>query len=95
MISSDQQWLTFCNNQLTKSLQPDPARFLRPDGLPPLIVPDTRRPGALMPPISLRLPPAVVADLEGQAARLGCSRAALTRALLAQGVAQLREAMPA
>jgi hypothetical protein len=60
---------------------------------PPLIVPDTRRPGALLPPLSLRLPPALVSDLDGQAARLGCSRAALSRALLSQGVAQLREAL--
>ena len=61
----------------------------------PLIVPDTRRPGALTGPHTLRLEPDVVKELEGQAARLGCSRAALHRALLAQGVAQLREAMPA
>jgi hypothetical protein len=63
--------------------------------LPPLIVPDTRRPGALTSPQTLRLEPAVMAELDGQAARLGCSRAALSRALLAQGVAQLREALPA
>ena len=62
---------------------------------PPLIVPDTRRPGALTPPLSLRLERSVLTDLDGQAARLGCSRAALHRALVAQGVAQLREAMPA
>ena len=61
----------------------------------PLIVPDTRRPGALTEPHTLRLEPAVVAELEGQAARLGCSRAALHRALLARGVAELREALPA
>ncbi|MEY3463978.1 MAG: hypothetical protein RLZZ468_1756 [Cyanobacteriota bacterium] len=61
----------------------------------PLIVPDTRRPGALLPPLSLRLPAALVADLDGQAARLGCSRAALSRALLSRGVAQLQETMPA
>ena len=59
---------------------------------PPLIVPDTRRPGALLPPLPLRLEPAVIVELDGQAARLGCSRVALIRALLAQGVAQLREA---
>lgn len=62
---------------------------------PPLIVPDTRRPGALLPPLSLRLPPALVADLDGQAARLGCSRAALSRALLSRGVEQLQESSPA
>lgn len=62
---------------------------------PPLIVPDTRRPGALQAPWPVRLPPALVADLDGQAEALGCSRAALTRALLTQGVAQLREALTA
>ncbi|MFN7228285.1 MAG: hypothetical protein ACK5UG_04435 [Synechococcaceae cyanobacterium] len=59
----------------------------------PLIVPDTRRRGALSPPLSLRLPPALASDLDGQAARLGCSRAALSRALLAQASAQLAEAL--
>ncbi len=62
---------------------------------PPLIVPDMNRPGALLPPLSMRLPADVVADLDGHAARLGCSRVALSRALLAQGVAQLRDALPA
>lgn len=62
---------------------------------PPLVVPDTRRPGALLPPISLRLSPALVADLETQAAVLGCSRAALSRALLVQASAQLAEALAA
>lgn len=61
---------------------------------PPLIVPDLNRPGALLPQ-SVRLPPALVADLDGQAARLGCSRAALSRALLTQASAQLREALAA
>ena len=58
------------------------------------VVPDTRRPGALLPLMSLRMPPGLVADLDGHAARLGCSRAALSRALLVQGVAQLRDARP-
>ena len=62
---------------------------------PPLIVPDTRRPGALLPPLSLRLPPALLADLERQAARLGCSRTALSRALLAPASAWLAEALAA
>lgn len=62
---------------------------------PPLIVADIRRPGALMPPMSLRLPPSLVADLDGQAAQLGCSRAALSRALLAQASAQLADALAA
>lgn len=62
---------------------------------PPLIVPDTRRPGALLPPRGLRLQPDVGAALDTYAARLGCSSAALTRALVAQGVAQLAEALAA
>jgi hypothetical protein len=61
---------------------------------PPLVIPDLNRPGALLPQ-SLRLPPKLVADLDGQAVRLGCSRAALSRALLSRGVEQLRESMPA
>ena len=61
---------------------------------PPLIVPDIRRPGALLTPMSMRLPPALVVDLDAQAIRLGCSRVALSRALLARGVEQLKEARP-
>lgn len=60
----------------------------------PFVVPDQHRPGVLLPPRGLRLPPTVAADLDAQAARLGCSSAALTRALVAQGVAQLREGLP-
>jgi hypothetical protein len=60
-----------------------------------LMVADTRRPGALLPPLSVRLPPALVSDIDGQAARLGCSRVALIRALLARQVAQLQEALAA
>jgi hypothetical protein len=61
---------------------------------PPLIVPDTRRPGASMQLLTMRLPPALVADLDELAARLGCSRVALIRTLLTQGVAQLKEVLP-
>jgi hypothetical protein len=55
---------------------------------PLTIVPDAWRPA----PLSLRLTPELAADLDTQAARLGCSRAALSRALIARGVQQLREA---
>ena len=58
----------------------------------PLIVPDLRRPGGLSQPLNFRLPPRLVADLDAQASRLGCSRVALSRALLARGVEQLKEA---
>jgi hypothetical protein len=58
---------------------------------PPLIVPDMNRPGALLPPLSMRMPPALVADLDGHAARLGCSRIALIRRLLAQQLEELRK----
>jgi hypothetical protein len=64
------------------------------DAAPPLIVPDTRRPGASMQLLTMRLPPALVADLDELAARLGCSRVALIRTLLTQGVAQLKEVLP-
>jgi hypothetical protein len=64
------------------------------DGAIPFHVPDQNRSGALLPPRGLRLPPQVGAAIDTHAARLGCSSAALTRALVAQGVAQLREALP-
>jgi hypothetical protein len=63
-------------------------------GVHPLHVPDQNRSGALLPPRGLRLPPQVGAALDTHAARLGCSSAALTRALVAEGVKQLQEAMP-
>lgn len=63
-------------------------------GVPPLHVPDQHRTGALLPPRSLRLQPQVGAAVDAYAARLGCSSAALTRVLLAQGVERLQEAMP-
>jgi hypothetical protein len=37
----------------------------------------------------LKLPPAALAQLQAQADRLGCSRTALARTLLLQGLAQL------
>lgn len=64
------------------------------DGVAPFHVPDQHRPGALLPPRGLRLPPQVGAAIDTHAARLGCSSAALTRALVAQGVERLQEAMP-
>lgn len=57
-----------------------------------MVVPDYRCPGQSLPPISLRLPPMVVADLGQQAQRLQTTRAGLARALLAQGLERLKAA---
>lgn len=57
-----------------------------------IVVADYRRPGQPLPPWSLRLPPTVAADLEQQAGRLQTTRAGLARALLAQGLANLKAA---
>ena len=76
------------------ALDQAPAAGPTDEQIADLIVPDTRRPGALLPPLTLRLQPALVADLDGHAARLGCSRVALVRTLLAQEVAKLKDAMP-
>lgn len=46
-------------------------------------------------PLSLCLTPELAADLDTQAARLGCSRVALSSALIARGVQQLIEATAA
>ena len=56
-------------------------------------VPDQNRTGALLPPRGLRLPPHVGEAIDSHAERLGCSSAALTRALVARGVEQLQEAL--
>jgi hypothetical protein len=57
----------------------------------PLTVPDYRRRGQSLPPVSLRLPPEMVSDLDNQADRLKTTRAGLVRALVARGLAQLEE----
>lgn len=68
-----------------------PARMPTQEA-PTMVVPDYRRPGQSLPPWSLRLPPKVAADLEQQADRLQTTRAGLARALLAQGLENLKAA---
>jgi hypothetical protein len=65
---------------------PDPAPFL---------IPDCRRPGQPMATLPLKLPAEALAQLQAQSDRLRCSRAALARALLLQGLEQLEPAHPA
>jgi hypothetical protein len=55
----------------------------------PLVVLDHRCPDQPMAPFSVKVPAAVPAQLQAQAARLGCCRTALGRALQLQGLAQL------
>lgn len=61
----------------------------------PLIVPDYRRPGQSLPPVSLRLPAEILDPLDCQADRLQTTRAGLARALLAQGLERLQSATAA
>ena len=58
-----------------------------------IFVPDQNRTGALLPPRGLRLPPHLGEAIDSHAERLGCSSAALTRALVARGVEQLQDAL--
>jgi hypothetical protein len=58
----------------------------------PLVVLDHRCPGQAMAPLPIKVPAAVAAQLQAQAARLGCCRTALARTLLLQGLAQLKAA---
>jgi len=60
----------------------------------PFVVPDHRCPGQPMAPMPLKLPPAALAQLQAQSDRLGCSRTALARTLLLQGLAQLEAVTP-
>ena len=53
------------------------------------VVLDHRCPDQPMAPFSVKVPAAVPAQLQAQAARLGCCRTALGRALQLQGLAQL------
>ena len=55
----------------------------------PLLVLDHRCPGQPMATLPVKLPAAALAQLQAQADRLGCSRTALARTLLLQGLAQL------
>ena len=56
----------------------------------PFLIPDCRRPGEPMAALPLKLPQAAAAQLQITAERLGCSRTALGRALLLQGLALLQ-----
>jgi hypothetical protein len=56
----------------------------------PFLIPDCRRPGEPMAALPLKLPQAAAAQLQATAERLGCSRTALGRALLLQGLALLQ-----
>ena len=55
-----------------------------------LVVLDHRCPGQAMAALPIKVPAAVAAQLQAQADRLGCSRTALARTLLLQGLAQLQ-----
>ena len=58
---------------------------------PPLIR-DWRRPGEPMASVPVKLPAALLEALKHRADRLGCSRAALARDLVAQGLELLEAA---
>ena len=53
---------------------------------------DFRRPGQRMDQLPLKLPTDLIEGLTHRAERLGCTRAALARHLLAQGLEQLETA---
>jgi predicted transcriptional regulator len=61
----------------------------------PLVVPDYRRPGQAMVSVPIKLPPDLLEALQHRAERLGCSRGALGRALIAQGLERLETAAAA
>jgi hypothetical protein len=56
------------------------------------VVLDHRCPDQPMAPLTVKVPAAVSAQLQAQAARLGCCRTALARTLQLQGLAQLEAA---
>jgi hypothetical protein len=60
-----------------------------------MTIPDYRRPGQSLPPVSLRLPAEILDPLDRQADRLQTTRAGLARALLAQGLERLQFATAA
>lgn len=62
----------------------------RPTQAQPFLIPDCRRPGEPMAALPLKLPQAAAVQLQATAERLGCSRTALARALLLNGLAQLQ-----
>ena len=61
----------------------------------PFVVPDLRRPGEAMASLPLKLPAAVLRDLQAQADRLGCNRGALARTLIVRGLEQQQQATAA
>jgi hypothetical protein len=58
--------------------------------MPALPLIDHRRPGVQMAPVPVKLPPDLLEALQAQADRLGCSRGALARALIDNGLEQLQ-----
>jgi len=58
----------------------------------PLVVPDYRRPGRQMASVPIKLPEHLAEALQHRAERLGCSRGALGRVLIAQGLEWLESA---
>lgn len=56
-----------------------------------LAIPDFRRPGSQQFQLGLRVPVAAVQRLDTQATRIGSTRAALARALLMRGLAELEK----
>ena len=56
----------------------------------PFVIADCRRPGEPMAALPLKLPQAAAVQLQATAERMGCSRTALARALLLNGLAQLQ-----
>jgi hypothetical protein len=58
----------------------------------PLVVPDMRTPGQKMATVPVKLPQPLAETLQRRAGLLGCSRGALGRALIAQGLEQLEAA---
>jgi hypothetical protein len=57
--------------------------------IPSLLLPDFRRPGQAMASVPIKLPPDLLEALQHRADQLGCSRGALGRALIAQGLERL------
>jgi hypothetical protein len=56
------------------------------------LIRDWRKPGAVMEGLPVKLPADLMAQLQHRADRLGCSRAALARDLIASGLERLESA---
>lgn len=63
-----------------------------PNEMRPLLIRDWRRPGQSMEALPLKLPADLLKALQHRADRLGCSRAALARDLVARGLSDLEAA---